>query len=54
VRSLVAPLEDDRVIAPDVEAVHAVITSGEFLNSVRRATGKSRVDVRSDRKGKHG
>lgn len=37
VRSLAAPLEDDRVIAPDVEAVHAAIASGEFLRSVRRA-----------------
>ncbi len=54
VRSVVAPLEDDRVIAPDVEAVHAVVTSGEFLHSVRRATGERRADIRSDRTGNHG
>jgi histidine ammonia-lyase len=54
VRSLVAPLEDDRVIAPDVEAVHGVITSGEFLHSVRRARGAPRGDVRSGRKGNRG
>lgn len=54
VRSLVTPLEDDRVLAPDVEAVHAVIASGEFLRSVRRARGEPRGDVRADRKGNDG
>lgn len=48
VRSFVAPLEDDRVIAPDVEAVHAAIASGEFLHAVRRG------DVRSGGTGNRG
>lgn len=53
VRSVAAALEDDRVLAPDVEAVHAVVASGGLLHSVRRALGAPRGDVASDRTERH-
>ena len=42
VRSCVMPLDDDRVLAPDIEAVQALVASGELLRSVRGAAEEPR------------
>jgi histidine ammonia-lyase len=39
IRGVAEPLRTDRVVAPDVEAIHALLTSGALLRTTREAIG---------------